>query len=79
MGWAQRCRIPAFRELRLKIKRHFNAIVAAAHRLSNARIEAANNKIKLIIRRAYGYRNTDNLIAMVMPSCSAVQPCLPGR
>ena len=30
MGWAQRCRIPAFRELRLKIKRHFKAIVAAA-------------------------------------------------
>ena len=80
MGWAQRCRIPAFRELRLKIKRHFSAIVAAAkHGLSNARVEATNNKIKLLIRTAYGFRNTDSLIAMVMLSCSCVQPMLPGR
>ena len=80
MGWAQRCRIPAFRELRLKIKRHFKAIVAAAtHGLSNARIEATNNKIKLIIRRAYGFRNMDNMIAMIMLSCSSVHPSLPGR
>lgn len=80
MAWAQRCRIPAFRELRLKIKRHFDAIVAAAtHGLSNARIEATNNKIKLIIRRAYGFRNVDNMIAMIMLSCSAARPSLPGR
>lgn len=80
MGWAQRCRIPSFRELRLKIKRHFSAIVAAAkHGLSNARVEATNNKIKLLIRTAYGFRNTDSLIAMVMLSCSCVQPRLPGR
>lgn len=80
MAWAQRCRIQGFRELRLKIKRHFSAIIAAAkYGLSNARIEATNNKIKLIIRRAYGFRNVDNMIAMVMLSCSAVQPRLPGR
>ena len=80
MGWAQRCRIPAFRDLRRKIKRHFDAIVATAkHGLSNARIEATNNKIKLIIRRAYGFRNVDNMIAMVMLSCSPVRPVLPGR
>lgn len=80
MAWAQRCRIPEFRELRLKIKRHFQAIVAAAkHKLSNARMEATNNKIKLVIRTAYGFRNTDNMIAMIMLSCSDVQPGLPGR
>ena len=60
MAWAQRCRIPVFRELRKKIKRHFDAIVAAARfRLSNARSEAINNKIKLIIRTAFGFRNVD--------------------
>ena len=80
MAWAQRYRIPAFRELRLKIKRHFSAIVAVAkHGLSNARVEATNNKIKLIIRTAYGFRNTRSLIAMVMLSSSSVQPRLPGR
>ncbi|GKH49720.1 hypothetical protein CE91St46_08310 [Eubacteriales bacterium] len=80
MGSAQRCRIPAFRELRLKIKRHFSAIVAAVrHGLSNTRVEAINNKIKLLIRTAYGFRNIDSLIAMVMLSCSSVQLRLPGR
>lgn len=80
IAWAQRCRIPAFIELRAKIERHFTAIVASAtHGLSNARIEATNNKIKLVIRRAYGFRNMDSMIAMVMLSCSSVHPSLPGR
>ena len=80
MGWTQRCRIPVFRELRKKIKRHFAAIVAAAKfRLSNARSEAANNKIKLIIRTAFGFRNVDNMVATVMLSCSDCHPSLPGR
>ena len=80
MAWAQRCRIPVFRDLRMKIKRHFSAIVAAAKfKLSNARSEATNNKIKLIIRTAFGFRNVDNLAALVMLSCSDLRPALPGR
>lgn len=80
MAWAQRCRIPVFRDLRKKIKRHFTAIVAAAKfRLSHARSEATNNKIKLIIRTAFGFRNVDNMVAMVMLSCSDIHPALPGR
>ena len=80
MAWAQRCRIPVFQELRKKIKRHFTAIVAAARfSLSNARSEATNNKIKLIIRTAFGFRNLDNMVAMVMLSCSQLHPALPGR
>lgn len=80
MSWAQRCRIPGFRELRLKIKRHFQAIVATAkHGLSNARMEAINNKITLLIRTAFGFRNTDNMLAMVMLTCSDIHPRLPGR
>lgn len=73
MSWAQRCRIPEFRELRKKIKRHFGAIVATAkYHLSNARIEATNNKIKLTIRTAYGFRNMENMLAMVMLNCSDI-------
>ena len=80
MAWAQRCRIPVFRELRKKIKRHFAAIVAAARfKLSNARSKATNNKIKLIIRTAFGFRNVNNMVAMVMLSCSQFHPALPGR
>lgn len=33
--------------------------------LTNARIEAINNKIKLSIRMAYGFRNIDNMMAMI--------------
>ena len=80
MEWAQRCRIPGFRELRLKIKRNFTSIVAASrYGLSNARMEATNNKIKLVIRTAFGFRNSESLKAMVMLTCSPVHLELPGR
>ncbi len=39
---------------------------------SDARIEALNNKIKLIIRRAYGFRNIENLISMIRLACSEI-------
>ncbi|HAK18116.1 MAG TPA: hypothetical protein DCQ39_07750 [Lachnospiraceae bacterium] len=38
--------------------------------MSNARIEATNNKIKLIIRKAYGFRNIQNMLDMVYLICS---------
>ncbi len=77
---SQRCRIPVFRDLRKKIQRHFDAIVATArYVLSNARGEATNNKIKLVIRTVYGSRNLDNLVAMVMLTCSNFHPKFPGR
>lgn len=80
MSWAQRCRIPSFRELRKKIKRHRDAIIAAAkYHLSNALSEGINNKIKHIQNKAYGFKNMNNLIAMVMLSCSDITLCLPGR
>lgn len=67
-------------ELQRKVKRHVDAIVATAtHNLSNARIEAVNNKIKLTVRMAYGFRNLGNLFAMVMLRCSGLKVPLPGR
>ena len=47
--------------------------------LSNARVEAINNKIKLIFRIAYSFRSLDNLFAMVMLICSGVKVPLLGR
>ena len=47
--------------------------------ISNARIESMNNKIKLTIRMGYGFRNIDNLIALIMLRCSDLRPQLPGR
>jgi len=76
--WAQHCRIPAFVELQRKIRRHYDAIIATVkYHLSNARIEAINNKIKLSIRMAYGFRNIDNLLDMIMLRCSDLTVLLP--
>ena len=33
--------------------------------ISNARIERANNKIKLLIRRSYGFRNFDSMFNII--------------
>lgn len=81
--WRRRawsCGIPEFVALQRKIRRHMNAIVATvAHQISNARVEATNNKIKLTIRMAYGFRNIDNLIALIYLRCGGKSICLPGR
>ena len=80
MSWAQRCRIKEFIELRAKVKRHKEAILASIrYGLTNARIEAVNNKIKVTIRMGYGFRNIDNLIALVKLKCSGNEFYLPGR
>ena len=47
--------------------------------MSNARIEATNNKIKLIIRKAYGFRNIQNMLDMVYLVCSDLTIPLPNR
>jgi transposase len=80
LSWAQRCRVSEFVELRSKIKRHKDAILSSIrHRLSNARIEAVNNKIKLTVRAGYGFRNIDNLIALVMLRCTSLSVSLPWK
>ncbi len=59
---------------------HKNAIIATiTNGISNARIEATNNKIKLSVRMAYGFRNIDNLISMIMLRCGGLNIGLPGR
>ena len=78
--WASHSRIPAFKELYKKIRRHKEHILNTIRLdLSNARIEATNNKIKLIIRKAYGFRNIQNMTDMVYLVCSNVRIPLPNR
>ena len=80
LKWAQRCRIQEFIDLGKKVKRHKSAILASIkHGLTNARIEAINNNIKVTIRMGYGYRNIDNLIALVRLKCGGDIVSLPGR
>ena len=80
LWWASHSRIPAMHKLYEKIKRHKKHILNAIRLgCSNARIEATNNKIKLTIRKAYGFRNIDNLLDMVYLVCSDLNIPLPNR
>jgi transposase len=80
IGWARRCRIPAFVELAKKITRQREAIIAAlTSGLSNARIESTNTRIRLIIRRGFGFHHADAIIALAMLQLAGHRPVLPGR
>ena len=80
LWWASHSRISAFRELYQKIRRHKEHILNTIRLgMSNARIEATNNKIKLIVRKAYGFRNIQNMLDMVYLVCSDLKVPLPNR
>ena len=80
LAWARRCQIPAFVELYHRIKRHRHRIIASVtHGLSNGLTESVNTKLRLITRIAYGFRNTDNLIALCLLDRGGHCPPLPGR
>ena len=72
--------IDSFKDLADKIKRNQEFILnTIRYGLSNARIEATNNKIKLIIRKAYGFRNIDSMMDMIYLVCSNIKIQLPNR
>ena len=80
LWWASHSRIPAIYELQKKIRRHYQAILnTAKYKLSNARVEAVNNKIKLTIRMAFGFSNVQNMLDLIMLRCSDIPIELPGR
>ena len=75
---ASHSRIPEIVELCRKIRRRRDDILGTiGPGYSNARLEAFNNKIKVTIRMAYGFRHADNLIAMIKLRCSGLPTHLP--
>ena len=77
---ASHSRIPAFKELYQEIKHHKTHILnTIRYGMSNARIEATNNKIKFIICKAYGFRNIQNMLDMVYLVYSDIRIPLPNR
>ena len=80
LNWAKRCRIPPFVELAKRNTKHRATIEATlTHGLSNALIESTNTKLRLLTRIAYGFRSTDNLIAICLLDRGGYCPHLPGR
>lgn len=75
LWWASHSRIKSFADLLRNIRRHKEHIInTIRYGLSNVRIEVMNNKIKLIIRKSYGFRNIENMKAIVYPTCSNIRP-----
>ena len=80
LSWAKRCRIAEFVRLAGRIERHRTTIVASlTHGLSNALIESTNTKLRLLFRVAFGFQNTDNMIALCYLDRGGYCPTLPGR
>jgi transposase len=80
LGWARRCRIPAFVKLAKAVTTHRASIQAALTQgLSNGLVESTNTKIRLLTRVAFGFRSPQALIALAMLSVGGLCPPLPGR
>ncbi len=80
LGWAARCRIPAFVELGRRIRKNLPGIEAAlVNNLSNALVESTNTKLRLLARLAYGFKEPEHLIALALLDRGGYCPALPGR
>ena len=77
---ARRCQIPQFVDLAKTVGHHRASILAAIeHDLSNAISESVNTRIRLRNRLAFGIKNPDALISLLMLTLSGHTPALPGR
>jgi transposase len=80
LRWASRSRLAPFMKLARTIRaRRADIANALAFTLTNARVEALNTKIRLIIRRAYGFRSVPALRAMILLCLAGYARPLPGR
>ena len=80
LKWASRSQLPSFVKLARSIREHRAGIDAAlTHRLSNARVESVNTKLRLLTRIAFGFRSPEALIALAMLDLGGMCPPLPGR
>jgi transposase len=80
LSWARRCRIPELVDLARRITKHRPGIIATlTHGLSNGLTESVNTKLRLLTRIAYGFKSTDNLIALCLLDRGGHCPPLPGR
>ena len=79
--WCQRARrsrlAPFVKAARTMRERRPLIVNALEHRISNGRVEGLNTKVRLIIRRAYGFHTADAALALVMLACGPINLQLP--
>jgi transposase len=80
VSWACRSRLKPFVRLARTIRaRRADIANALTYRLTNARVESLNLKIRLLIRRAYGFRSVEAPRAMILLCLAGYARPLPGR
>ena len=78
LSWARRCRLAPFVKVAQRVQSFWAPIVATLqHGLTNALVESVNTKIRLIARRAFGFRNVHALIGLAQLSLGGYRPRLP--
>jgi len=66
LNWAVRSRLEPIKDFAKTIKKHFEGVINYFYnRLTSGLVEGINSRIQEVKRRARGFRNTDNYIAMV--------------
>jgi len=77
-SWAQRSRLEPFITTGRTIRQHRTGILAAINlRINNGRIEGLNNRVRLIVRRGYGFHTAQAALALVMLTCGPIELHLP--
>ena len=70
LSWALRSRIRQIVRFVKTVKAHLNGILKAIElRVSTGPVEGLNNKIKTVLKRAYGFLHVDNFIRAVYFRC----------
>lgn len=73
-------KLKPFEKLGESLRDHWESIMNTIEQgLSNARIEANNNRIKLMIRKSFGFRVMEHLFSIIMLGCSNLRIPLPNR
>lgn len=81
IGWAARPKLPPMMSLAKTIKQHEEGILRWFHsKMTNGLLEGINGLVQAAKRRARGYRNVENLIAMVYMTANKLRlPVLAAR
>jgi transposase len=77
-GRAQRSRLAPFVKLAKTVRQRREMILnAIEHGISNGRVEGLNTKVRLLIRRAYGFHSAQAALALVMLAAGPITLLLP--
>ncbi len=77
---ALRSRLPSFVKAARTIRDRRGIIINAIEQgISNGRVEGLNTKVRLIIRRGYGFHSAQAALALVMLSCGPINLTLPNE